>query len=90
MKLRYFFLLLAFLFPISSFAANDYSAVESEIFAFQKGFISQLKDTLQITSSGIMQTGDMRISSSFRIPYFGSGKVTLSLDRYSITLDQKT
>lgn len=90
MKLRYLFLLLAFLFPISSFAANDYSAIESEIFTFQKGFISQLKDTLQITSSGIMQTGDMRMSASFRIPYFGSGKVSLSADRYSVIVDRKT
>ena len=83
-------LLLAFLLPLSSFAATDYSAIESEIFAFQKGLVSEIRNTLAITSSGVMQSGDMRMSASFRIPYFGSGKVSLSADRYSITVDRKT
>ena len=88
MKKLLFFLV--FLLPASSFATPDYSSVESEIFSFQKGFISELRNTLQITSSGVMQSGDMRISASFDVPYFGSGKVSLSADRYSITVDRKT
>lgn len=90
MKLRYILCLLTFLLPVSSFAASNYTDVEREIFSFQKGLISEIRNTLQITSSGVMQSGDMRLSASFRIPYFGSGKVSLSVDRYNITVDRKT
>jgi hypothetical protein len=68
---------------------SQYQAVEDEIFALQKWWVTEMARTLEIdTTSGVRQSGNMVFSLKMGTPS-ASGSLTMTLDKLDITVDGK-